>query len=102
MNNTTHTEHFFVGFECPTTKANHGVIYLNGQAFANVWLNPVIGYPPALAGRWILNRQQLAMEMGLSDVFPAYAELPATLEELENWLAHVTIAAYVDTKLGYK
>jgi len=99
---TPHSPNFYIGFEYPTTGANHGVIYLNGQAFANVWLNPTEGYPPALAGRWTLNRQPLAMDMNLPDVFPTYTEPQSMLEALEDWLAHVTTYTHVDIKLGYK
>lgn len=81
--NTIQTKHFFVGFEHPRTRSNHGQVFLNGETFANVWQNPQ-DHPHA--GKWTLNRDMLAINMELTCNYPPTTTLEEMLQNLEEWL----------------
>ena len=84
-----HTKNFFIGFEYPRKDNQRGIIYLDGEEFANTWIQAgdwrKDGKP-----KWVINRDGKAFALGYqhNDQDPEknfYDTPEQMLEHLQEW-----------------
>ena len=76
------SENFCIGFTYPRTKSHHGVIYFQGDSFANTWCQT--GWGEGRDG-WVVNRDGKAFEMSLPEVGRVFDSCDDILDYLEKW-----------------
>jgi hypothetical protein len=84
------TKHFCIGFRYPRTSSNQGIIYLDGEEFANTFqCHPDY---KSIANKWTINRATKAFELKFEHdkVSEACFDSPQEmLNYLEEWYKKV-------------
>jgi hypothetical protein len=77
------TKDFFVGFHFPKNERSltHGMIYFRGIHFANLYRQD----PSWGNNNWVLNRDVLALHMGLP-VWQSFITVQQLLNSLQEWI----------------
>lgn len=93
------TQNFSIGFEYPRTKSNKGVIYLNGESFANTWVQAG-DWRADRKPKWIINRDGKAFELNyqhFEDNELNFFDTPEQmLNHLEEWFARRKELSWID------
>ncbi len=74
------SENFWIGFDYPRSKSHHGVIYFQGEAFANTWCQTGWG-----KDGWVINRDGKAFEMSYPSTDKHFDSCDDMLDHLETW-----------------
>lgn len=87
------TKNFFIGFRYPRTESSHGVIYLNGDFFANTWIQSSEWFADGKP-KWMINRDIKAIELNYQHSENgelSYFDTPEQmLNHLEEWFKGLT------------
>ena len=73
---------FLPCFDYPVEDTNNGRIYFKQKHFANFWR--IVEWSPEVDGKWLLNRDMLALDMDLPNCEP-FDSLEKMVEYLEDW-----------------
>lgn len=98
---TYHTENFFVGFDEVGGGAHYrGTIFYKSFPFSRIWKNPDCHLPRKNAGKWSINRDELALMCDFPDDCSDFDSIEKLLEFCEKWTTEniTRIEHVVDSK----